>query len=62
MFKFIELLRTKDTYTLKRLSTFIFKAFDSSSNSMGRKLPQQERFLLIIVIHIFIKRIYFVVL
>ena len=24
MFKFIELLRTENTYTLKRLSTFIF--------------------------------------
>ena len=60
MFKFIELLRTETT--LKRLSTFIFKAFDSSSNSMSSKLPQQERFLLIIVIHVFIKRLYFVVL
>ena len=55
MFKFIELLRTEDTYTLKHLSTFTFKAFDSSSNSMSSKLPQQERFLLIIVIHIFTK-------
>ena len=28
MFKFIELLRTVNTYTLTRLSTFIFKAFE----------------------------------
>ena len=29
MFIFIELLRTDNTYTLKRLSTFIFKAFET---------------------------------
>jgi len=28
MFKCIELLRTENNYTLKRLSTFIFKAFE----------------------------------
>ena len=28
LFTFIELLRTENTYTLTRLSTFIFKAFE----------------------------------
>jgi len=28
MFKVIELLTTENTFTLKRLSTFIFKAFE----------------------------------